>query len=94
MANRAVVGVAPGEPGRLFLRCHECKSIVPAWQVMKLSKDGLTGCKCGCSYVRPANVPNVLAAWWVLVRGIVIRKWIQKKHDWDPRIPHRQVAHG
>ena len=92
--NRAIVGVQPGTAGRLFVRCYQCRRVVPSWQLLKLTPEGRTGCKCGSMYVKPTHVEFWPAAWWLFVRGYLIRKWIQRREDFDPRIPYRQVAHG
>ena len=93
-ADRAVVGVQEGAVGRIFVRCHDCKRVVPAWRLLKTKpSDGATGCDCGSMHVAPFVAPFLTAAWWLFVRGILIRKWMLRLSDnWDPRIPHRRIA--
>ena len=91
LSNRVVFGTT-SEVGRLFMRCHDCQRVVPAWQLLKATPGGLTGCRCGSTYVRPKAIPTWLAGWWIFVRGLLIRKWIKRDVNWDPRVPWRQRA--
>jgi hypothetical protein len=83
-------GTTP-EVRRYFLRCLSCHSVVPLWRcvISKVKPGQRAGCVCGCSDVRPSRIPGYAAAYWLLVRGILIRKWILRLSDWDPRIPYR-----
>jgi hypothetical protein len=79
--------------GRVFIACEKCGRVVPHWRVIRLATERhRIGCRCGhlsCRYIR---IPEWQAAWWVLVRGYLIRKFILRKRVFDPRIPWRSVA--
>jgi hypothetical protein len=90
-ANRVVIGTTP-DVGRLFVRCHDCSAVVPAWDLVKTKIGGRTGCRCGSVHVRPKELGFVTAAWWLFVRGFLIRRALWRRDDWDPRIPWRQRA--
>lgn len=84
------VGMTPGV-GRNFLRCHDCRRVVPAWRLVreKLPKGERIGCTCGSTLVRGTFLGDWHAAWWVLVVGVLWRRTILRQSDWDPRIPTR-----
>ncbi len=88
LKNNAVVGVPEGASARIFVVCNECKKVVPSWRVVGTPIPGQQGCKCGSVKFRPSILPNYQAAWWVLVRGIALRKW-RGYRQWDPRVPYR-----
>lgn len=87
--NKAVFGTTD-EVGRLFIRCFSCRRIVPAWRVISEKPGGVPGCWCGSKDVRPDTIPTSAAVYWLLFRGLVIRKWILRTKNWDARIPWRQ----
>ena len=77
--------------GRIFLTCKECRRVVPRWRVIRAKVGrGKIGCKCGCLYSQPRNIPEWQAAWWYLIRGRLVRGLILRRDDWEPRIPWRQ----
>lgn len=78
--------------GRLFMRCRDCQRVVPAWNLLKVRPGGITGCPCGSQYVVPRTIPTWLAVWWYFVRGLLIRKWILRRDNYDPRVPWRRPA--
>lgn len=89
--NRVVIGTRSNEVGRIFVRCKECRRVVPSWNLMRLKGDtDRVGCKCGSLEVKPRNIGKPLGMWWYFVRGLLVRKLILRKGNYDPRIPHRQ----
>ena len=96
-----VVGVLKGEyafgasadVGRVFMRCHGCRRLVPYWHCVatkaQRSRGDGRGCKCGSPYVKTATISELRAAWWVLVRGWLWRGLIRRRENWDPRMPTR-----
>jgi hypothetical protein len=76
---------------RYFLVCKDCRRTVPVWHYLssKVQKGHRIGCKCGGQMVTPRQVPTLSAAYWLFVRGFLVRRLIQRKTDWDPRIPYR-----
>lgn len=83
-------GVAFATPGvlRVFLRCMGCGRTMPHYHVY--AKKGHGQCRCGGSMYRPTTLPEWQAAWWLLVVGWLWRKTIQRRPDWDPRMPIRE----
>jgi len=74
--------------GRIFIACKECQRVMPHYRAYGPKEDPTSGmCKCGGVLFRPTVLPEWKAAWWVLVRGWLIRKKLQKKELWDPRMP-------
>lgn len=75
--------------GMMFMTCDKCQALVPHWRYClsaeEYHRDGVMGCTCGSIKVRPTIIPEWKAAWWVLVRGYLIRKVLQRKSNWDPR---------
>jgi hypothetical protein len=94
---RTAVFATP-DVGRLFMICHVCHRVVPSWRLVGHAKQmPHLGCVCGCQHVRPARIPEVQAAYWVLVRGLLIRRLLGRKRqqsEWDPRLPWRTGAPG
>lgn len=91
LTDKVVIGTASNEVGRIFVRCYDCRRVVPAWNLLKQKGDGgRSGCKCGSNQVKPRNIGKPLGYWWYFVRGILIRKLILRKSNYDPRIPYRQ----
>lgn len=88
LRNERVVGTTD-DVGRIFMRCHDCKRVVPAWRLLRKTLMGQVGCTCGSPYVVPREIPNWQAAWWYFVRGILVRKWLMRRDDFDPRVPWR-----
>lgn len=88
----SVFGATP-TVGRVFIACKQCRRVVPHWRTNRLATEHKPiGCTCGslsCAYTR---LPEWKAAYWVLVRGLLIRKWILRARLWDPRIPYRETA--
>jgi hypothetical protein len=89
LAERAVFQPAWAE-AMLFMACDKCGRIVPHWRYCMTAAEvkaagGHVGCWCGAITVRPSRIPEWKAAWWVLVRGYLIRKVLQRKQHWDPR---------
>ncbi len=77
---------------RYFLVCMECRRIVPMWTLVGDAKAmKRAGCKCGRGDVRPYPIGELRAAWWLLVRGLLIRKLLLRKASWEPRIPFRGI---
>ena len=75
---------------RFFLLCKECRRVVPVWKLVGV-KVNHPGCRCGCLYTKPRNIPEWQAAYWLCVRGLLIRKLILRKTDWDPRLPSQEL---
>jgi hypothetical protein len=74
---------------RVFMICDKCRQIVPSWRLvgLKLQK---SGCRCGCSKTWAMQIPEWKAAYWLLIRGWLIRKvLLRKTTNWDPRLPLR-----
>ena len=90
VTGKVVFGTTPGV-SRVFLRCYECRRIVPNWRVLKMTMDGPSGCKCGSQMVKPSKSGYLEGRYWLFVRGVVLRKWIARKTNWDPRIPWRAM---
>lgn len=76
---------------RYFLRCASCGRTVPLWRCLSVrpEKGQIVGCKCGGQDVKPSQVSTLSAAYWLLIRGYLIRKLILRKHEWEPRIAYR-----
>lgn len=72
-----------------FMVCNKCNRLVPHWRYCLTAEEyraeGALGCRCGSIQVRPAIVPEWQALWWLLVRGLLIRRVLQQKAHWDPR---------
>lgn len=90
LSGRRVLFSAPGV-GRQFMLCHSCHRVVPMWKLSgrRKSRRQRFGCKCGAQDVVSRTVNGVIAAWWVFVRGLLIRRLICQREDWDPRCPIR-----
>ena len=75
--------------GMMFMTCEKCHALVPHWRYCVTAEEykahGIIGCRCGSMHVRPSIIPEWKAAYWVLVRGYLIRKLVQRKANWDPR---------
>lgn len=71
--------------------CDSCKRVVPHWDTSMTEKEakarGFIGCKCGNIRMRPSIIPWYQSAWWMLVRGWLLRKHLLRKRLWDPRVP-------
>ena len=74
---------------RVLLCCDRCRRVVPFWRMVGVMPRPV-GCVCGCSKVWPSNVPQWRAAYWLLVRGWLVRKLLCRLPDWDPRMPLRE----
>lgn len=79
---------APGV-GRRFMVCKDCRRVVPSWRlVVEKPKPGYRfGCRCGCTFCQPRVINDARAMYWVLVRGLLLRRLLQwRTDDWDPRL--------
>lgn len=76
--------------GRVFVRCDDCKRVVPHYRIT--GRLGKLDCRCGGRVFRPATVSEWQAAWWVLVIGLLWRKTLCRKAEWDPRVPWRSTV--
>lgn len=81
---------------RYFCVCHSCGALWPHWwsnvtsDELKGEKRRNLGCrKCGTFKMHPAIIPAWKSVWWFYFRGKLVRKVIQKKRLWDPRMPVR-----
>jgi hypothetical protein len=74
---------------RVFIICDDCKRVVPHYIVS--GPRGRTNCRCGGTTFRPRRISEVRAAWWVLVAGLLWRKTILQREDWDARLPVRDA---
>lgn len=85
-----VFGTTPGV-ARVFMTCVRCRRVVPTWRLMASTRRPgyRMGCFCGSGEVRPTRISEWVAAYWVLVRGVLIRRLVFRCPDWDPRIPMR-----
>jgi len=94
LKNEIAFGTTPAV-GRVFVVCEKCRRVVPLWRCVtkKRSANQRTGCRCGCPNVQPSIIPEWKAAYWVLVRGLLWRKWILRKAEWEPRLPARADEH-
>jgi hypothetical protein len=83
---------ATDDVGRNFMVCYVCKAVVPAWRLVveRVQASQGIGCPCGSPYVRQAIIPAYRAAWWYFVRGLLVRRVIQRQSAWDPRVPIRR----
>ncbi len=90
-----VVGVqtpllAPSHQKRFFALCTTCHRVFPLWRAMMTAAEakrlGRFGCRCGGVRLQPAIIPGWQAAWWLLVRGWLIRHVLYRKTFWDPRM--------
>lgn len=98
LSGRVTVGSSP-QVDRVFVICGDCGRVVPAWRCVmaKVQPGDRIGCGCGSGVVLPRVIPNWRAAWWVLVRGFLIRRVLgrrRKQEDWDPRLPVRVTDRG
>lgn len=75
--------------GRVFVRCDECQRVVPHYTIT--GKHGRLDCRCGGRVFRPVRLPEWQAAWWVLVVGLLWRRTIRRRPDWDARVPVREA---
>lgn len=74
---------------RVFLRCDRCRRVIPIWRMIgPLPRP--SGCRCGCVKAWPSQIPEWQAAYWLLIRGWAVRHLIQRRPDWDPRMPMRE----
>lgn len=83
---------SPATPnvGRVFMACKDCGRVRPAYEiVMKAGTYKRLWCYCGSRYHKPVNLPTWRAAWWLLIVGVVWRKWVRRLPNWDPRMPCR-----
>jgi hypothetical protein len=82
------------DSGRIFIACADCRRVIPVWRVVGHRAEVVGQCpSCGHGDFKPRQIPNWKAAWWVLVRGWLIRRVLQgKTNDWDPRISWRQKS--
>lgn len=74
---------------RVFVCCKTCQRVVPIWRliVKKIQPGQRLGCKCGKQEVETQRISEWRAAWWFLVRGLLVRYLILRRPDWDPRLP-------
>ena len=77
------------EVRRVFMRCDRCRKVVPLWRMCGRLPMRV-GCSCGCVKTWAANVPEWKAAYWLLVRGWLIRRVLLRREVWDPRMPLRE----
>jgi hypothetical protein len=93
LTGKVVFGTTPGV-GRVFVRCRLCGRVVPAWQVIisKRRPGDVVGCRCGSGDVQYARISWLSSAYWVLVRGVLIRRVLRRSPEWDPRIPYRPLS--
>lgn len=87
-----VVAFSSPGVGRIFIACDRCRRVMPHYrvygEVVKTPADGL--CKCGGAQFTPIQIAGWKAVAWVLLVGLVWRKWIRNEREWDPRMPIRQ----
>lgn len=76
--------------GRVFICCDECRRVIPHYTVS--GRHGRLRCDCGGTVFRAATLPEWRAAWWVLAVGLLWRKTLRRRADWDPRVPLRLVS--
>ena len=74
--------------GRVFLRCKDCRRLIPHYRVSGKTAASNLACRCGCPYMRPAHINDVLALAWVIY-AFVWRRLIRRLDDWEPRMPFR-----
>src|SRR5688572_18125666 len=81
----------PPDQVRAFARCLQCRRVFPHWwaymKAEEAKKRGKIGCPCGGMKLQPCIIPAWQAVWWFVVRGVVVRKLVLRKSNWDPRIP-------
>lgn len=90
LGDDTVLWTTPGVD-RLFCRCLGCGNVFPHYDAVYRAGERKTiGCRtCGGVKYSPANFPTLTQAWWLLVRGWLIRKVLLRKDNWDPRMPSR-----
>lgn len=91
LTGRVAIGASP-QVSRVFLVCNDCQRVVPMWRcvIAKVRPGQKVGCTCGSGLVRPRRVSYATAAYWLVLRGIVVRRVLLRKRaqdEWDPRIP-------
>lgn len=98
LTGRAGTFGASDGVGRVFMACRKpgCGRVVPYWNLViaKRERGQRAGCKCGGGDVSPMHIPEWKAAWWVLVRGLLIRSLLFRKTNWDPRMPSQMSEHA
>lgn len=72
---------------RVFVCCEDCHRVVPHYTVS--GRTGRLDCRCGGTTFRARRIPEWKAAWWVLVVGLLWRKTVCRRADWDARVPMR-----
>lgn len=76
---------------KAFARCVSCGRLYPQWwanmthQEVK-DRKGRVGCFCGGLRIQPTRIRAYQSIWWMFVRGLLIRRIILGKRNWDPRI--------
>ncbi len=79
-----------GDIGRMFATCLSCKRVMPHYHaVFTVGERKRIGCVCGGTRFSPANIPLWQQVYWLFLRGWLIRKVLQRKVRWDPRLPIR-----
>lgn len=93
LTGRHAIG-ASEDVGRVFFLCRDCRRVIPSWNLIQARRSEPIGCRCGGSFFVPRNISEWHAAYWVVVRGFLWRRVVQRRRDWDPRVPDRTRQPG